>query len=176
MINWSVREIDVFLALADTLNYRRAADRVHLSQPAVSGVITRFEQSVDAKLFDRSTRSVRLTAAGIALREQAVLLRANVDAAAQAVRDVVELRAGRVRMAVLPSLAATAAPTALARFAAAHPQVRVEMQDTLSGPAFDLVRAGQVDFAVTADNPDNADLAYTRLVADGFVLLLRPEL
>jgi DNA-binding transcriptional LysR family regulator len=174
MINWSVREIDVFLALADTLNYRRAADRVHLSQPAVSGVITRFEQSVDAKLFDRSTRSVRLTAAGIALREQAVLLRANVDAAAQAVRDVVELRAGRVRMAVLPSLAASAAPAALARFTAAHPQVRVEMQDTLSGPAFDLVRAGQVDFAVTAANPAYADLAYTPLVADRFVLLLPP--
>ena len=172
MINWSVRDIDVFLALADTLNYRRAADRVHLSQPAVSGVITRFEQSVDAKLFDRSTRSVRLTAAGQALLEQALLLRANVDAAAQAVRDVVELRAGRVRMAVLPSLAATAAPAALARFTAAHPLVRVEMQDTLSGPAFDLVRAGQVDFALTAANPAYADLAYTPLVADRFVLLL----
>ena len=166
MINWSVREIDVFLALADTLNYRRAADRVHLSQPAVSGVITRFERSVDAKLFDRSTRSVRLTAAGQALLEQALLLRANIDAAAQAVRDVVELRAGRVRMAVLPSLAATAAPAALARFAAAHPLVRVEMRDTLSGPAFDLVRAGQVDFALTAANPAYADLARRRIQDD----------
>ncbi|NRF65615.1 LysR family transcriptional regulator [Aquincola sp. S2] len=172
LINWSIREIDVFLALAETLNYRRAAERVHLSQPAVSGVIARFEQSLEAKLFDRSTRSVRLTAAGQALLEQARLLRANVDAAAQAVRDVVELRSGRVRLAVLPSLAATAAPVAIARFAAAHPLVRLEMLDTLSSPAFDLVRAGQVDFALTAANPDYADLVYTPLVADRFVLLL----
>lgn len=172
VINWSVRELDVFLALAETLNYRRAAERVHLSQPAVSGVIARFEQSLETKLFDRSTRSVQLTAAGHALLGQARLLRANVEAAAQAVRDVTELRSGRVRLAALPSLAATAVPAAFARFTVAHPGVRIEVLDTLSGPAFDLVRAGQVDFALTAANPAYADLVYTPLVADHFVLLL----
>jgi len=172
LIDWSVRDLDVFLALADTLNFRRAAERCHLSQPAVSGVVTRLERSVGSRLFDRSTRAVQLTAVGQVLLDQVRLLRRQADASAQAVRDVVELRAGRVRVAALPSLAATVVPRAFARFAALHPAVRLEMADTLSGPAFDLVRAGQVDLALTAANPDYADLHYTPLVSDGFVLLL----
>jgi len=172
VINWSVRELDVFLVLADTLNYRRAAERTHLSQPAVSGVIARLERSLDTRLFDRSTRSVHLTEAGKVLLTQARVLRSQVDAAVLAVRDVTELREGRVRVAALPSLAATAVPAAFARFAARHPGVRLEMLDTLSGPAFDLVRAGQVDFALTAANPAYADLTYAPLVSDSFVLLL----
>lgn len=170
--NWSLRELEVFLVLADTLNFRRAAERLHLSQPAVSGVITRLESGLGTRLFDRSTRAVHLTPAGQALLGPVRLLRAQADAAAGAVRDLVELRTGRVRVAALPSLAATAVPAAFARFAARHPGVRLEILDTLSGPAFDLVRAGQVDLALTAANPDYADLTYTPLVSDGFVLLL----
>jgi LysR family carnitine catabolism transcriptional activator len=169
---WPLRELEVFCTLAETLNFRRAAERLHLSQPAVSGVINRLEAALGTRLFDRSTRAVALTAAGAVWLPQVRLLRQQADAAAQAVRDVVELRAGRVRVAALPSLAATAVPAAFARFAQAHPGVRLAMLDALSGPAFELVRAGQVDLALTAANPDYADLAYAPLVSDAFVLLL----
>lgn len=172
LINCSLRELDVFLSLADTLNYRRAAERLHLSQPAVSGVINRLEESLGAALFERSTRAVRLTEAGIVFRERIGLLRLQADAAVQAVRDVSELREGRVRVAALPSLAATAVPLAFARFAAEHPGVRLEMADTLSGPAFERVRAGEADFALTAANPAYPDLEYQPLGEDRFVLLL----
>jgi DNA-binding transcriptional LysR family regulator len=171
-IHWSLRELEVFTTLAETLNYRRAAERLHLSQPAVSGVIARLEAALGARLFDRSTRAVALTAAGGAWLPEVRLLRQQAATAAQAVRDVVERRAGQVRVAALPSLAASAVPGAFARFAAQHPGVRLQVLDTLSGPAFDLVRAGQVDLALTAANPDYADLAYTPLVSDAFVLLL----
>jgi LysR family carnitine catabolism transcriptional activator len=172
LINCSLRELDVFLTLAETLNYRRAAERLHLSQPAVSGVITRLEQSLGSTLFERSTRAVRLTEAGAVFVERVQLLRQQADAAVQAVRDVSELREGRVRVAALPSLAATAVPAAFARYGAAYPGVRLELMDSLSNPAFDLVRAGQADFALTAANPAYADLAYAPLGEDRFVLLL----
>jgi LysR family carnitine catabolism transcriptional activator len=87
-------------------------------------------------------------------------------------RDVSDLRQGSVTVAALPSLAATAVPSAFARFAERHPDVRLKVLDTLSGPAFDLVRAGKVDFALTAANPEYADLDYTPLMADRFVLLV----
>ena len=90
-------------------------------------------------------------------------------------RDISELRAGRVRVAALPSLAATAVPAAFARFAALYPQIRLEMLDSLSGPAFELVRTGQADFALTAANPAYPDLAYQPLGEDPFVLLLPAE-
>jgi len=87
---------------------------------------------------------------------------------------VVELQSGQVTLAALPSLAATVVPAACARFSARHPGIQFRIVDTLSGPAFDLVPAGQVDFALTAANPAYADLDYLPLASDGFVLLIPP--
>lgn len=174
MIKWLVRELEVFLSLAETLSFRRTAEQVHLSQPAVSGIVARLEESLGARLFERSTRSVRLTDAGQALLAHARTLHATAQTAAAAVQDVVELRAGRVRVAALPSLAATVVPVVFARFAAAHPQVELGLLDSLSVASFELVRAGQADFALTAENPAFADLSYAALTSDPFVLLVPP--
>lgn len=171
-INWSTRELDVFLALGQTLSFRRTADQVHLSQSAVSGVLTRLEESLGTRLFDRTTRSVQLTLAGQVFLEQVQVLRAQTDEAVRAVRSVAELQVGQVTLAALPSLAATVVPAAMARLATQHPGIRLSVIDTLSGPAFDLVRRGEVDFALTAANPAYADLDDQPLASDGFVLLL----
>ena len=171
-INWNPRELDVFLTLAQTLSFRRTAEQVHLSQPAVSSLIGRLEDALGVRLFDRTTRSVQLTGPGQVFVEQARLLRDQSDAAVQAVRNVADLQVGQVVLAALPSLAATVVPAAFARFAALYPAIKLQVVDTLSGPAFDLVRAGQVEFALTAANPAYADLDYTPLASDGFVLLI----
>ncbi|MDD0813432.1 LysR family transcriptional regulator [Curvibacter sp. HBC28] len=171
-INWSTRELEVFLALGQTLSFRRTAEQVHLSQSAVSGVLTRLEETLQVRLFDRTTRSVQLTLAGQVFLEQAQLLCTQADEAVRAVRSVAELQVGQVTLAALPSLAATVVPLAMARLTERHPGIRLAVMDTLSGPAFDLVRSGQVDFALTAANPAYADLDYQPLASDGFVLLL----
>jgi LysR family carnitine catabolism transcriptional activator len=125
LINWSARDLQVFLKLAETLNFRRTAEQVHLSQPAVSGLITRLEESLGVRLFDRTTRSVQLTDAGQVFVERAELLCRQGADAVRAVRDVAELRVGKVIMAALPSLAATVVPLAFARFAASYPGVQL---------------------------------------------------
>ena len=175
LINWDSRELDVFLSLAETLSFRRTAQRVHLSQPAVSGVISRLEETLGVRLFDRTTRSVQLTGAGQVLVEQARRLCLQAEEAVRAVRDVADLTVGQVVMAALPSLAATVVPAAFAHFAGLYPGVRLQVFDTLSGPAFELVRGGQAEFALTAANPAYADLDYLPLASDGFVLLMSPE-
>ena len=172
VINWNAREFEVFLTVAQTLSFRRAAEQVHLSQPAVSGLIARLEASLSVRLFDRTTRNVHLTAAGEVLKEQVLLLRHQSEEAVQAVRNVSELRTGSITLAALPSLAATVVPRAFMRFAARFPEIRLQVFDTLAGPAFDMVRAGKVEFALTAANPAYTDLDYTPLASDGFVLLI----
>jgi DNA-binding transcriptional LysR family regulator len=171
-INWTPRDLDVFLVLAETGSFRRTAAQVHLSQSAVSGVIARLEDALGTRLFDRTTRSVHLTAAGQVFVEQAKLLNAQTHEAVQRVLHVTQIQSGKVSLAALPSLAATVVPRVMARYAEQHPEIALQLHDTLSGPAFDLVRAGTVDFALTAANPDYADLDYTPLSADGFVLLI----
>jgi LysR family carnitine catabolism transcriptional activator len=101
-INWSSRELDVFLTLVDTLSFRRTAERMHLSQPAVTGVISRIEESLQVKLFDRTTRQVQLTGPGLVFVEQAQRLRSMAEDAVRAVRDVATLQIGQVTMAARP--------------------------------------------------------------------------
>src|SRR3989344_1358378 len=70
-INWSAREVDVFLSLAETLSFRRTALQMHLSQSAVSGTVARLEEMLDVRLFERTTRTVQLTLAGGAFAQPA---------------------------------------------------------------------------------------------------------
>src|SRR3989344_4536296 len=152
-INWSAREVDVFLSLAETLSFRRTALQMHLSQSAASG-------------------TVQLTLAGEVFAEQARFLRHQMEETVRRVQEVAQLQVGRVALAALPSLAAGAVPRAFARFSAQHPGVQMELIDSRAGPPFDMVRAGRVAFPPPAATPAYADLDYTPLVSDRFVLLM----
>lgn len=173
-INLSMRDIDTTLVLGRTLNFRQAAAQLHLSQSALSTQIQRIEDALSVKLFDRTTRTVRLTAAGEVFMQQAAALQVAFRDAIAAVSGIASAEHGQVSVAALPSLAARLLPRVLMAYRQAHPQVALKVRDTLSGPAFDLVRAGEVDFALTAADPQHADLHYVPLMSDSFLLLI-PE-
>ena len=172
-INLSMRDIDTTLVLGRTLNFRQAAAQLHLSQSALSTQVQRIEDALGVRLFDRTTRTVRLTAAGEVFMQQAASLQAAFRDAIAAVSGIASVEQGQVS-AALPSLAARLLPRVLMAYRQAHPQVALKVRDTLSGPAFDLVRAGEVDFALTAADPQQADLHYVPLMSDSFLLLI-PE-
>ena len=134
----------------------------------------RIEDALGVRLFDRTTRTVRLTAAGEVFMQQAASLQAAFRDAIAAVSGIASVEQGQVSVAALPSLAARLLPRVLMAYRQAHPQVALKVRDTLSGPAFDLVRAGEVDFALTAADPQQADLHYVPLMSDSFLLLI-PE-
>ncbi len=171
-INLSMRDIDTTLVLGRTLNFRQAAAQLHLSQSALSTQIQRIEDALGVKLFDRTTRTVRLTAAGEVFMQQAAALQVAFRDAIAAVSGIASAEHGQVSVAALPSLAARLLPRVLMAYRQAHPQVALKVRDTLSGPAFDLVRAGEVDFALTAADPQHADLHYVPLMSDSFILLI----
>lgn len=170
-INLSARELRAFLALADTLSFSKAAQQVCLSQSALSTLISRLEEGFGSRLFSRTTRSVALSAAGEVLVLHARQLLADIERSAAAVRDVTALHRGRVALAAMPSLAARLVPRLFRVFHQRHPDIALSLADTLSEPAFELVRQGRVDFAITAANPAYQDLEYIPLTTDDFVLL-----
>lgn len=172
--NLSTKDLRAFLALSQTRNFGQTALQLHTSQSALSALIARLEEQLGARLFDRTTRSVSLTDAGQAFAVHAASLLRQTQEAVQAIQDTLALRQGKVAVAALPSLAASLVPELLARFHAAHPQVRLSLIDTLSAHAFALVRDGKVDFALTAADPQQEDLVYEPLTQDHFVLLCAP--
>jgi len=174
-INLSTRDIETTLVLGRTLNFRQAATQLHLSQSALSTQIARIEEALAVRLFDRTTRTVRLTAAGEVFLQKAALLQAAFRDTLDAVSGIANAERGKVAVAALPSLAARMLPRILIDYHRARPEVALRVFDTLSGPAFDLVRAGEVDFALTAADPQQADLHYEPLMSDRFVLLMRAD-
>lgn len=169
--NLSTRDLRAFLALSHTCNFGQAAAQLHLTQSALSALIARLEAQVGARLFERTTRSVSLTAAGQAFMEYANDILQQTQRAIQTVQDISALRHGEVSVAALPSLTAGLVPELFARFHALHPQVRLSVTETLSSGAFEQVREGKVDFALTAANPRHEDLTYEPLTQDHFILL-----
>jgi len=174
-LNLSTRHLRAFLALAELRSFTRAAHRCHLSQPAFSALVRSLEDAVGARLFDRDTRNVELTAEGRTLEEPARRLLADFETLAADIGERVALRKGRVSVAALPSLAAGWLPGLFAEYRAAHPGVHLELFDTLSDQCLELVRAGRADFALAATGPESAEWATEVLCRDRFHLVCRRD-
>ncbi|MGO4763666.1 transcriptional regulator CynR [Cupriavidus sp. 2KB_3] len=98
-----LRHIRYFLAVANSGNFTRAAEAVHVSQPALSQQIRQLEDSLGVQLFDRTGRTIRLTDAGEAYRQYAQRALQDLDAGKRALHDVRDLSRGTLRLAMTPT-------------------------------------------------------------------------
>jgi DNA-binding transcriptional LysR family regulator len=174
-MNLSSRDLRAFVALIEEGSFTRAAQRVHLSQPAFSALVQALEDSFGARLFDRTTRRVSLTAEGKLLEESARRLLDDLEAMVSDFRDHAQHRKGRVSIAALPSLAAGWLPGVLAEFNRRHPGVEIVLLDMLSEQCKSLVRARRADLALATAAPGEQDLASEFLCADEFHLVCRED-
>jgi DNA-binding transcriptional LysR family regulator len=174
-MNISTRELRAFIALADQKHFTRAAEQCFLSQSAFSALIQGLEAELGARLFERSTRRVDLTAEGRVFEESARRLLAEFTLARDELKDHVEKRKGRVALAALPSLVAGWLPVILKEFRDRYPGVAIELADTLSDECLDLVRRGRADFALCAAGTEMAGLKAEPLCADEFYVVMHKD-
>ena len=169
-INLSSRDLDAFLALAQTQHFTRAAERCHLSQSAFSQKIARIEQTAGVALFERSTRHVALTPEGEVFAEEVRRIQSDLEHALAHLNELATRRVGKVAIAALPSVAAVWMPQVIARYRAAHPNIRIELFDALAGGGLSLLREGRVDIAITAGG-DLREFDVTELRSERFFLV-----
>lgn len=169
-INLSARDLDAFLALADTQHFTRAAGRCHLSQSAFSQKISRIEEAAGAALFERSTRHVALTPEGEVFANEVRRIQKDLQHALTHLHELATRRVGKVAVAVLPSAAAVWMPQVIARYAQAYPSIRVELFDALAGGGLALLREGRVDLAITAGG-DVGEFDVQELKSERFYLV-----
>lgn len=135
------------VAVAETANFTRAAEQCLVVQSALSHQIARLERELGAKLFDRTSRSVRLTPAGEAFLPAA---RQALDAAERARAEVAaaagEIR-GRLAIGAIPTVTAVDLPVALRRFHLRHREVRISLRSGASEEFVERVRQGTLDIA-----------------------------
>jgi DNA-binding transcriptional LysR family regulator len=176
-----LRDLEYFLACVDEKSLTRAARRAHVSQPTLSHALARLEGEVGERLLDRGPRAVlRPTDAGRMLEARARAALAQVRAVSEDVAALRGLASGTLRIASIQTLNATLLPAPLARFARAHPGVRVAVTTYATGEVAEAVRTGRVDLGVVAGVlapavAPSAGLAAALLYEERFVLVVRAE-
>lgn len=171
-----LHQLRYFVSVAREGSVTRAAASLFLAQPTLSIQIRKLEQEVGAKLFERLSRRVVLTAAGEALLEHAERALAEVARGRERVAEVTRGLAGRVSVGVLPSVGAHVLPAVLAGFRAEHPAVVVRMVEHDVPRDFErLVQSGELDVAVTRMPATLAGLGSRTIVHDPFVALVPPR-
>jgi LysR family pca operon transcriptional activator len=150
--NVQLRHLRCLVAVAQERHLARAAERLALSQPAVSKTLVELEAIVGARLVERSKAGRRgvqgLTAAGEQLLAHALRVLEALDASAQAVAPAAGGRIERLRIGALPSVAPALLPVALARLSDGWPQVQIVVKSAANAALLDELRAGELDLVV----------------------------
>ena len=127
--SWNLRKLKYFIATAEALHFRKAADLVHVTQPALSKQIQELEEEIGVRLFERSNRKVELTPAGHIFYERARVILESTHKALHEARGVGRGLAGTVRIGFLSTAALRVLPQALARFRMAIPTAEIDLRE-----------------------------------------------
>lgn len=141
-LNCELLDLRALVAIADGKSFLRAAEQLHLSQPALSRRIQKLEAAVGAPLLERTTRNVRLTPAGQEVVPLMRRLLEEMDGSLLATMALGERKAGRVTLASIPSATLRFLPAALEHFAQDYRNYRVRVLDLSATECATAVRTG----------------------------------
>jgi DNA-binding transcriptional LysR family regulator len=170
-----LRQLEYFVAVAETGSFTRAAARVHITQSGVSAQIKALEHELGAELFDRGSRTARLTEAGaVALRHARAALDSTLDLR-DAIDDVKGLIRGRLTIGMVTGCEVAPLFDALSTFHREHPGIELELAEATSDHLVAGVRTGSLDIALAGlagEPPEH--LACRIIVSEPLVALTPP--
>lgn len=143
-----MRHLDVLLAVAAEGSMQRAAQRVHLTQPAISKLVRELEKMFGAALFDRTKRGVTLTECGRALTIRAEYLRNDIERARDEVAAIGRGTLGSLRIGALPVVESALLPQSLMALRRIAPELRIRVQDGTGVALLESLRRGEIDCVI----------------------------
>lgn len=143
-----LRQLHYFMEVASTLNMSRAADRVWISQPALSRQISLLEEELGVKLFERKARGVLLTHAGEIVKRRASVLLKEADELKEEISALTDEPAGLVRLAISSSLRTLLTKRVAASYNTQFPLATLNIKEGMSREMRDALELGEVDIAI----------------------------
>ena len=174
-INFDLNDLLAFRAVAEMRNFRRAAESVHLSQPAFSRRIDKLEQALGVRLLERTTRRVSLTTVGREFERKVRDLLDDLDNTLLGIRGVAATRMGEVTVACVPSTVNYYLSRVVQRFHEKAPKVRVKILDAGANEVLAAVSRGEADFGINFIGAQEGDLDFKALVEERFVAACRRD-
>lgn len=172
-VDLDLRRLRYVIAVADELHFGRAAERLHIAQPALSQQVRTFEAALGAPVFERTTRAVSLTPAGERLIERGRRILAEADAAVAEVRRIAGGEEGTLRLGFIGSATYGLMPSVVRAMRERHPLVTVELTSERLSTALALgLHAGELDAAVMRPCRDLTGLEHRTLGQERLVAAL----
>src|SRR3954454_15145450 len=166
--------LKIFLAVAHERSFSRAAAKVHRTQPAVSQAVRRLEVELGEELFDRSSKSGTLTEAGRMLQNYGQRLVRLAEETESAVRELRDLRRGRVLIGANEAAVHTLLPL-IARFRERYPDITIDVRRVPARQIAVEVQQGSLDFGALTFHPTEEGLLEVPVGTDELVLLVPPS-
>lgn len=156
-MDFSLRELECFTAVAAELSFTRAAARLHLAQPPLSRHIRALEEKVGAALFDRSGRKVVLTVAGSRFQEETRGILSQLNRAADAARRAGSGEVARLRIGFVSAVLTSELVETFRRFRLRHPDIQILLHDLPPAEQLRLIAAGGLDGGFIGLRPVETD-------------------
>lgn len=158
-----LRPLRQFVAVAEELHFGRAARRLAMTQPPLTQAVQALERTLGVQLFERSKRSVALTAAGLALLDEARRLLRAAEALPRAVQAAALGQAGRLRLAFVSSIAYAALPLWLRGFREAQPGLQLQLREATLDVQLAAFASDEIDAGFVLHAPGAAPGGFTAL-------------
>jgi DNA-binding transcriptional LysR family regulator len=168
-----LRHLRYFVAVAEELSFRRAAERLHMAQPPLSSQIRALEAGLGLRLFERSTRSVRLTAAGQVFLVEARTVLLAAERAEQTVRTASQGLTGTLRIGVLAPAATPSLARILRSYRLKYPGILFSLFELTSTEQLQRLRADQLDVGLLRPPVVYPELEY-HFVEESSMVLAAP--
>ncbi|UWR25024.1 LysR family transcriptional regulator [Sulfitobacter sp. S223] len=173
MINFTLKQLRYFEAVARQGHFGRAAEMCAISQPALSAQIAALETAIGHQLFERGARQVRLTPFGDQFAERARDILRGAEALSEMARGARGLALTRLRIGVIPTIAPYLLPSVIGHITAAHPQIDLMVRETMTHKLIEELGDGKLDCAIVA--LPVSEPAFTEIALfDEAMVLVRP--
>lgn len=143
-----LRQLRYYLAVAENLHFRKAAEIVHLSQPALTLQVRALEEELGVLLLQRDRHKTSLTAAGEVLREEARALLAAAERAAERTKRAARGQVGLLKIAFISTAAARVLPSLISVYREQHPEVELELRNILTAAQLVAIQNRQIDIGL----------------------------
>jgi len=166
-----LKQIKAFVRISETRNFTRAGDLMGLSQPALSLLMSQFEEELGLKLFHRTTRNVELTNAGHEFMPNAIRILQDVDNSLESLRQTAAVLRGSIHVVALPSLCSSLLANCVMEFKRSFPEINVKIEEMPAGPIVDYIVAGACDLGIGVMIEEREVVRFVPLFKDKLVLL-----
>lgn len=174
-MNYSLRQLRVFVTVAQVRSFSRAGDKIGLSQSAVSHSVKELEQQIGVRLLDRTTREVVLTEAGQQLAARLERLLDELGSTLREAGRVGQQLTGTVRVAASQTISAHLIPQCIASSNRRYPEIDFVLHDRPQQWVLESIRHGEVDFGIVIDPGPASDLQSEEILEEPFFLLCRQD-